>query len=64
MRVDVDSKIPYYTWFSFKVLGILLLASVFASMGTILYGLIIAHQVVSLPEVFLFAGQHYFGVLM
>ncbi|MCG6134733.1 MAG: CPBP family intramembrane metalloprotease [Nostoc sp. LLA-1] len=56
MRVDVDSKIPYDTWFSFKVLGILLLASVFASMGTILYGLIIAHQVVSLAEVLLFAG--------
>jgi membrane protease YdiL (CAAX protease family) len=56
MRFDVDSKIPHDTWFSFKVLGILLLASVFASMGTILYGLIIAHQVVSLAEVLLFAG--------
>ncbi|MBD2345540.1 CPBP family intramembrane glutamic endopeptidase [Anabaena subtropica] len=55
MAVNIDSKTPNHPLFSIKVLAFLLIASVFATVATILYGLIIAHQTVSWPKVLLIA---------
>ncbi|YAF97248.1 MAG: CPBP family intramembrane glutamic endopeptidase [Nodularia sp. CChRGM 3473] len=56
MTVDVDPKMQSHPQLPIKVLGLLLVSSVFASGSTILYGLIIAHRTISIPEVLLVAG--------
>lgn len=56
MRVGVDSAAQNPQKFPLKVLGILLVVSVLASSATILYGLIIVHQTISLAEVLVIAG--------
>jgi membrane protease YdiL (CAAX protease family) len=56
MRASVDSPVQNPSQFPLKVLGLLLVVSVLASSATILYGLMIAHRAVSLPEVLVIAG--------
>lgn len=56
MRVGVDSALQNPAQFPLKILGLLLVVSVFASSATILYGLIIVHQTISLTEVLVIAG--------
>jgi hypothetical protein len=56
MTVDCDSTTLSYSRLPLKVLGFLLVASVFGAIATILYGLIITHQTISWPEVLLVAG--------
>lgn len=56
MTVDIDSIGQSRPRFPLKSLGILLFASVFASFSTILYGITVTHQAVSLGKVLLIAG--------
>lgn len=56
MTVDIDSGVQSRPRFPLKIFGLLLFASVFASFTTILYGVTVADQAVSLLEVLLVAG--------
>lgn len=57
MAADVDSKTQAFRQDSLRIFGILLVASVFASISTISYGLTIAHQAIALPKILLIAGS-------
>jgi membrane protease YdiL (CAAX protease family) len=57
MAADVASKTQASRQDSLRILGILLFASVFASISTISYGLTIAHQAIVLPKILLMAGS-------
>lgn len=57
MSINANSTAQGHSRVPLKILGLLLVASFFASISTIFYGLTVTHQAVALTEVLLIAGS-------